>query len=356
MPWDRPTIKQLYERIARDFSGRLLDGGPVLSRSVIAVIAKVWAGACHLMHGMLAWLFLQVFVDTAEGPYLERWARVWNISRKPAAPAAGEVTFSGIDGSVIPARVILQSQGGGPRYVTLTDGEITGGAVTVAVAAVTEGTASNLAAGATLTLIAPIAGIASLAVVGPDGLSGGADEEDDASQRRRLLGHLRQPPRGGSKNDYESWALEVPGVTRAWCYPMGLGLGTVSLAFVCDDAPEGPIPTPEMVRRVQEHIEPLRPATVREWLAFAPEVLPIVISLTVIPDTDAVRQAVRLELAALITREGVPGAVIYLSHIHQAISLAVGVVDYTLSAPVAGIEVPDGYFPVLADIIFEAAP
>ena len=38
MAWDRPTLTSLHERIARDFSGRLLDGATLLRRSVLAVL------------------------------------------------------------------------------------------------------------------------------------------------------------------------------------------------------------------------------------------------------------------------------------------------------------------------------
>ncbi|MDR2051149.1 MAG: baseplate J/gp47 family protein [Deltaproteobacteria bacterium] len=352
MPWDRPTLKQLFERISGDFSGRLLDGGAPLPRSVIAVLSKVWAGACHHMHGMLAWLFQQVFVDTAESVYLERWSRIWGIFRKSASLAAGMVTFSGADGAVIPSGTILLHQATENRYATDSDGEIAAGTVNLAVTALEAGAAGNLPANAPLSLIAPIVGIVSSGAAGADGLTGGADEETDESLRDRFLARLRNPPRGGSKSDYEAWALEVPGVTRAWCYPLGLGIGTVSLAFVTDNAPEGPIPSPEMVARVQAHIDPLRPASVKEWLAFAPESLPIVIRLSVTPDTDAVRAAVRAELADLITREGLPDTVLYRSHIDEAISLAPGEVDHTLFEPAGNIEVPGGYLPVLHEVIF----
>jgi uncharacterized phage protein gp47/JayE len=362
MPWDRPTLNQLYERISQDFSGRLLDGGAVLMRSVIAVISKIWAGACHLMHGMLAWLFLQVFADTAEGPYLERWARIWGIFRLPASHAVGPVNFQGQDGSLIPAGLLMQHQPTGLLYAAQGDAAAINGVISITVRAVMPGAASNQPTGASLTLIAPIAGIMANGIVMPDGITGGVDEEDDDSLRQRLLDRLRKPPRGGAKHDYEAWAREVPGVTRAWCYPMGLGIGTVSLTFVTDNAPTGPIPTTEMVKRVQDHIEPLRPATVKEWSAFAPEELPIVISLSVTPNTEAVRTAVKRELGDFIYREGMPDTdhntevwLIYLSRIRQSISLAPGVLDYTLHDPVANIEVFSGYFPMLQDVIFGGA-
>lgn len=355
MSWERPTLQQLLERISHDFSGRLLDGGAVLSRSVISVIAKVWAGACHLMHGLLDWLYRQVFADTAEGAYLERWARVWGMSRKTASWAAGTVIYTGQPGAVIPADTLLQNQSTGLRYAVLADGRIVYGAVSVDVEALDAGAGGNLAAGASLTLVAPIAGVTSEGTVDADGITGGAEEEDDEALRARFIARLREPPRGGSKSDFVSWALEVPGVTRAWCYPLGMGIGTVSLTFVTDDAADGPIPSAEMVARVQAHIEPLRPAALKEWLAFAPEPLPITVRLTVIPDTVAIRAAVRSELADLIAREGEPGVTLYRSHIDEAISLVPGEVDHILHEPEGNIDVPEGYFPLLDAILFEEA-
>lgn len=351
--WTRPTLKQLHERIGGDFSGRLLDGATPSSRSVIGVLSKVWAGAAHSLHALLEWTFAQVFPDAAEGAYMERWARIWGLYRKDPAAATGVVTVTGIDGAVVPSGTLYLHQASQQRYIVQADATLAAGVATVPLAAETAGTAANLAPGEQLTLIAPIAGVTSAAQVGTDGIVGGVELETDDSLRERLLARLRQPPRGGSKADYEKWALEVPGVTRAWCYPHGEGVGTVSLAFVCDDAVDGPIPSATMVQRVQEHIEPLRPATVREFLAFAPEVLPVEVRLKVSPDTEAVRAAVRAELVDLIAREGEPGAVIPLTHIHEAISISAGEQDHRLLAPLDDVTVPEGYFPSLT-VEFEA--
>ena len=103
MPWNRPTLKQLQQRIATDFSGRLLGGGPLLSRSVLRVMSLVWAGACHLMHGFLAWMFRQVFPDTAEADYLLRWSIIWGVIRKPGTAAAGGASAGGAEGVTFPA-------------------------------------------------------------------------------------------------------------------------------------------------------------------------------------------------------------------------------------------------------------
>lgn len=356
MPWQRPSLTTLYDRIAKDFSGRLLDGGPVATRSVIAVFARVWAGAAHAMHGMLAWMFGQVFVDTAEAEYLERWAADWGMAKKAAAPAAGDITLSGQPGAVIPAATLWTDQGTALLYAQAADATISAeGSATARVVAQEPGAAGNLAAGAGLALVAPLAGVESNALVAEGGLTGGADEESDDALRGRLLERLRRPPRGGSCADYVRWAKEVPGVTRAWCYPLMLGIGTVGVCVVADDAPDGPLPSAELLARVAEHIEPLRPATVKEFEVFAPETLAVDVRLAIAPDSEALRDAVRGELADLFAREGEPGATLYRSHISEAVSLTPYEIDHTLYEPAANIAVPAGVLPRLGEVTFVAS-
>lgn len=355
MPWERPTLKQLYERISQDFSGRLLDGAALPQRSVLAVMAKVWAGAAHTMHGFLEWLYKQVFVDTAEGAHLARWAAAWGLSRKVASKATGRAIFSGTVGARIPQGTICLHKNSGQKFAVQENVEFTSASAVLALVALEAGIACNLPVSAPLSLTSPIAGVQSTGAVHTEGISGGYDEEADACLLTRLLSRLRQPPRGGAKHDYEAWALEVPGVTRAWCYPLGMGIGTVSLTFVTDNAPQesgGAIPTEEMVRRVQEHIEPLRPASVVDFVVFAPDALELAIRLSITQDTPEVREAVRGELFDLISRVGRPDTTILISHIHEAISLAHGEFDHVLYEPKANVEVPAGYFPILKNVIF----
>ena len=192
----------------------------------------------------------------------------------------------------------------------------------------------------------------SVAVVQAGGLVGGVDVESDDALRARVLERLRQPPRGGSMADYVRWAKEVPGVTRAWCYPMHLGIGTVGVCFVCD-AQEDPFPSEEMVQRVQEHIEPLRPATVKEMGVFGPEPLDVTVRLRISPDTEALRAAITAELGDVFARYGAPDSVIYRSMLSEAISLTPGEQDHVLLEPAENIIVPAAYLPRLTQVVFE---
>ncbi|WP_337050269.1 baseplate J/gp47 family protein, partial [Serratia fonticola] len=59
----------------------------------------------------------------------------------------------------------------------------------------------------------------------------GTDDESDKSLLARLLELIRRPPAGGNKYDYHRWAMDVPGVTAAYVYPLRRGLGTVDVVI-----------------------------------------------------------------------------------------------------------------------------
>lgn len=132
---------------------------------------------------------------------------------------------------------------------------------------------------------------------------------------------------------YVAWALEVPGVTRAWVKPEWLGIGTIGLTFVCDDQVGGIIPNPDKVAEVQAYIDARRPVEA-ETIVFGPTpkpMNPVIPGLN--PATDTVKAAVVAELADLLRNEATPGATILVSHISEAISQANGEVDHTLTTP-----------------------
>lgn len=351
MPFQRPTLIELKERVAADLDSRLPGSDARLRRSNTAIIATVHAGAVHGLHGHLEYLSKQILPDTAEEEYLERWASIWGVARKEAAAAAGTVTFTGTNGAVIAAGTPLQ-RSDGAEFTVDVDVVIAAGVAAAAVTAVDAGSACNTAAGSTLTLVSPIAGVNAAVTVTIGGISGGTDIESDDDLRSRLLFAIRQPPHGGADFDYVEWALEVPGVTRAWCYPAYLGAGTVGLAVVCDDQPGGIIPDAAKVQEVQAYIDSLRPVTA-DVTVWAPIAKPLDLVIELAPSTVAVQAAVEAELADLITREAVPNGTIYVSHIREAISLAAGEIDHTLVSPTADFTCVGGEIAVMGAITWQ---
>lgn len=334
MAFQRPTLPELITRIEADYVSRLTGGGTLLRRAVVKVLARVHAGAMHLLYGFADFISRQIMPDTAEAEYLERWAAIWGITRIAATYTTFDAVFTGTNGTEIPIGTEL-ARDDGTLYVTTETGTIASGTATVACTAVLSGSATGLDGGEELSLSSPIAGIDSVATVSGTGINDGDDEEDDDSLLERLLARIRNAPHGGAEADYEAWAKEVAGVTRAWVYPLYLGAGTVGITFVRDDDSGSIIPDVDEVEEVQDYIDSVRPVTA-DVTVFAPTAVPLDFTISGVSGS-AVRAAVEAELEDLIRREAEPGGTLLISHIREAISKAQGETDHVLSSPNADV-------------------
>ena len=352
MAFVRPTLSEIAERVKTDITSRAGVGSP-LRRSFISAISFAIAGAVHLAYGFLSFIARQVFPDTAEAEFLERWASIWGVTRRQASFAEGDVQFTGTNGSVIPLGTILV-RADGLQYRVQADATIAAGIATVNVLAEVAGSGSSLQTDGKLTLVTPIAGVQSEGTVLSSNKVNGADQETDEALRARLLDRIQRPPNGGSENDYKQWALEVPGVTRAWVYPGSDGLGTVGIAFVTDNE-DNIIPTTGKVEEVQEYIDERRPVTA-EAVVFAPSSEELDFEIQLSPNNASVREAVTSELADLIRRESEPGGTLLISRIREAISIAAGESDHVLVSPTANVVTDPGTLKILGEITFTIIP
>lgn len=347
MPFARPTLAELIDRAAADIEAGLPGADARLRRNNLAVLARMHAGALHGVYAYLDWLSQQLMVDTAEVVFLDRYAGIWGVLRRPAAFASGVVTVTGTTGVVVPAGTSLQ-RSDGAQYASTSDATLAAGTAAVPVAAVVAGAAGNADTGTQMAFVQPIAGVNTAGLVASGGITQGSDAEDDAALRARVLARIQQPPMGGAAHDYVAWALEVPGVTRAWCYPLELGVGTVVVRFVRDDD-ANLIPDSGEVATVQAYIDALRPVTAQVTVT-APVAAELDLSIQLTPNTVAVRNAVQAELADLLRREAQPGGTILLSHLREAISVAAGETNNVLVSPTADVTHTANQMPVLGDI------
>lgn len=348
MAFDRPTLPSLVDRIQADLVSRLEGSGAPLRRSMVAVLARVSAGAVHMLYGALDYLSRQLFADVADDAYLVRFASLYGLSKHPATFAAGYVTVTGGAGTEIPEGAILRRSDGVEYWV---DAAVTlsGGAESIHLAAVLAGAAGNADAGVELTFESPIATVDATATVDAGGLVNGADIEGTESLRTRLLERIRFAPQGGAESDYIDWALSVPGVTRVWVYPNQLGAGTVVVYFVRDDDAGSIIPSGGEVTTVQTYIDTVRPVTAAVTVA-APTAKTWNFTLAVVPNTTAVKDAVEAELTDLFRTSGEPGVTLPISAVRTAIGIASGLTDYTLTIPSADLTHSAGELPVLGTI------
>jgi uncharacterized phage protein gp47/JayE len=343
----RPTLSALITRVRADFDSRLPGADSRLPASVLDVLARSFSGAASGLYGYLDWLARQILPDTADDEQLARHAGIWGLTRKAAVGAAGNVAITGIQGTIIPA---------GTAFVRDDNVEYRStGAVTLGVGAtnapveeVAGGAAGDTAAGTILRFVAPIAGVNAGATVQAPGIVGGAVEEDDEALRARLLTRIRTPPTGGSRGDYERWALEVPEVTRAWVFPGWMGTGTVGVTFVLDGRNDI-LPTEDDVDAVEAYLDPRRPVTANV-VVFAPEPFPIDLRLRLNPDTAETRAAVIAELDDFFARDAQPGGTIYISRLREAISIAAGETWHDLELPELDIVAAAGSLPVRGEV------
>lgn len=352
MPFARPTLNDLIERVSTDIASRLPGASTtLLRRSLAGILARAEAGAVHSLYGYLDFIARQALPDTAEDEYLLRWASIWLPNgRKPATFANGinAVQLTGTAGSPVPAGTMLV-RNDGVQFRTLSDVALGSSGALVSVRAETPGSASNTAAGVSISLLQPVTGVRSSALVVAPGIGGGVDQETIEALRARVINRIQKPPQGGSKDDYETWALEVPGVTRAWIYPRQMGPGTVTVIIADDEAATAPVPSPATVAAAQDYIDERRPVTAEVFVA-APSTLTINMSIRLLPNTLATQAAARAELEDLFLREAEPGGKIPISKIREAVSIATGVEDNIVESPSADIQGAVGQIPVLGSI------
>ena len=336
MPWYRPNLSTLINRSAADIDANLTSSSPLLRRSNLSVIGKVLAATAHGLYGLIEFLAKQIIPTTAEGIFLRRHASLWlAVPEKAATYAIGQVVFTGTNGTVVPAGTGL-IRADGIEYQTDADVTIVSGTAIADVTALTYGQIGNALAGVALNMASPIAGINALVLVHTTTISNGTDVEVEESIRSRLANRIQNPPHGGARGDYKTWALEVPGVTRAWEYPGEQGAGTLVLRFMRDDDLT-PIPSPAEVAVVQDYIDERRCVTAKGVYVVAPIAVALDLTIAVTPNTADVQAAVQAELQDLISREAIPGGTLLLSHIREAISISAGENNYVMSVPSADV-------------------
>jgi len=355
MPFERPTLTRLIEQSQTDVASAL--GLYALLRfSPERAFAVAQAGLAAGIYGYLDWISLQSVPFTATDEFLEAWAALVGVTRKAASAATGSASFTGAPGAVLPSGAAVTRAADGVTYATTASATVAGdGTLSVAIAATDPGASGNADPGAAVTLGAAVVGVNAAGTAGA--LTGGADLEEDDSLRARMLTAYANPPQGGASSDYVTWALEVPGVTRAWAAPNGAGAGTVVVYVMLDDvrAAAGGFPlgtdgvataetrgvtaTGDQLA-VADHIYPLRPATALVYVV-APVASPVAFTIGNINDP-ALRPAITAALQDVFRAKATPGGTLYPSDFAAALDAVPGLTRYSMPTPSAPITAATG--------------
>jgi len=362
MPWFTPTLRQTRESV-RDNVTSALSGAVLIGNNVLRVMSDTMAGLCHLTLRYVDWLALQLLPDTAEKEWLDRHGNIWLVNsdattgRKMATLASGTVTFtSDFGGITIPSGTQLS-------FTSLVGYETTETVVTgfgdaptpAPVRALDPGAIGNLDAGSRLDVTTQIPNVSGEAIVVT--MTGGTDEEADVELRIRVLERIRQPPQGGAAHDYVRWAKAVPGVTRAWCTPNEMGIGTIVIRVMFDDlrADNDGFPLLQDLNAVEGYVDTVRPVAVKDFWVLAPlkqRIEAYINDLT--PDTTEVRAAIEVSLKEMLLNYAKPGQTIYAAWKYQAIFNTPQVVSFAMATAVDDVMPSPGHIAVLGDIVYGA--
>ena len=351
MAYDVPTLAELDRQHQAELP--LATASDALRRNLFVPLARALANAQNDLHMHATWVWRQQYPHLCDEDVLELYHTPMRLKagRKAAFSASGWVRLKGVEGKTVDADTVINRNDA--MAFVLPDGAIIGESGTAVVRALclTPGAASNTEAGAVLRLASPVSGVEGTVEVLAPGLSGGADVEDIDALRSRVVSAWANPGEVGKSNDYEAWALEVAGVTRAWAAPKALGAGTVSVYFMRDDDPITAYPDAAECATVQAHFDSTA-LPFGEHYAFAPVKKTQNFTIRLMPNTVAVQKAAEAAIRAYVNSVAAPvkrdafgvtampiaGMTIPRSQIAAVISDATGEWSHEIIVPAADIE------------------
>jgi uncharacterized phage protein gp47/JayE len=334
MTWSRPALDTLVDDALADIDANVTDTDARLAVSILSVLGVVTSGQTDGLYGYIARIAKQIPWVSADGDALHRWASLPHIYPTPARAATGLATVIGTRAGATVAAGAILTRGDGAEYVAQADATLAAGTASLSIAALDPGANGNAAAGVKLTLAESVSGITAI-VVGPDGLVGGAEAEEDSSLLDRFLSYWRSAEEGAGP--YVKLA-RAAGATRAWEYEFGMGLGTITVRFVLDGKPDTIVPTDAEVAIVNAYMQTFRPPGSKGLYVVAPVADPVDVRLAIIPDTAATRAAALAEITDFMRREAEPGMPTIRSRLSEAISAAAGEYKHRLVAPAADVD------------------
>lgn len=158
--------------------------------------------------------------------------------------------------------------------------------------------------------------------------------ESDSELLARLLDYIRRPPAGGNRYDYVKWAMAVPGVASAFCFPEANGPGTVDVVIAADPASGSIVPDADLIEAVRSAIDLVRPVTGWGFRVLATQVLLVDITIQALGDA-----ADRAQTAADVTaymNTLVSGQPLYLVQLAN-IAIINGADDAIVLAPAVNV-------------------
>ncbi|WP_128893605.1 baseplate J/gp47 family protein [Longirhabdus pacifica] len=275
------------------------------------------------------------FADTTYGPYLDLRCSEMGVTRKLETKATGQVTFSGPEGTVIPAGTQVSTATLVDRdsivFTTVAEVKIPSSMqVMAAIEAVVGGAGGNVDIGEITIVIGNLSSV--LNVMNDTKLAGGTDKEEDEQLLSRYLQRVREAGTSGNVGHYLQWAKEVPGISRAIVQPLFDGPGSVKVIVLSNEQKAPPSPT---LANVENYIQQQRPIGAAVTVEGATEIpMDITVELEFIadnqqaPDLTSIKQELTEKFTAYFAELAFNDPIIRRSQIGNMILDIAVVKDY----------------------------
>ncbi|MCL2093827.1 MAG: baseplate J/gp47 family protein [Treponema sp.] len=257
------TIEEIRDLIINAVKSKFNVVFRLISKSFLFTIATVMAGVFVTCYKQIAWVFLQLFPEsaywktvTALGIPIRPLVK-WGVLIGVGEPRQGtqwrgiiNVTTSG-SGTLV-AGAQLKSDTTGSLYITEESVATDSPVISVPALCVDTGRTGNLEKGDIISFVSPLGNVQKDATVGAVSAYG-QDSETESEYRARVVRRFRSPPQGGSLSDYQIWSCDVPGVLNAYPYSDPDSAAGV-LVFVAGAPAQFPhrIPTSDLLKQVGE--------------------------------------------------------------------------------------------------------
>lgn len=229
MAFENKTVEYVDNLIVNGLEQELNVKFRLLPKSFIRVLSKVLAGVYVSLYKLAAWIFLQLFVDTACFDTVEvlgrrirplvLWGELVGVGEPGEATQwTGEAVFSVVAvGTYLEEGTALRSSVTGKIYLTTETRLLANNSEIIPVKCAEAGTAGNLTVQDELQTVSPLYNVERKAIVQTVGTEA-RDAEGEGSYRNRVRNRWRVQPQGGSLSDYRKWSSEVAGVYETYIY------------------------------------------------------------------------------------------------------------------------------------------
>ena len=337
MAYTSPSLESILGNILRDIRN-LQAEADIGTDSDHYIRSAAVAAAIEGLYQKLAWVYRQIFPDTADEEEVVHAAAIRGVQRKNPVAATGTGALKGAKGVQLLQGATLKHVITGELFAAKSSATLgTDGKATVVVEALTVGSALNDLTGDLIITSPPLGMDAAAEFVGTT--TGGEDREKVESLLARLLEIIQKPPAGGADYDYERWAKDVDGVTDALVLPKRRGGGTVDVVITAS----GGLPSAEVIANCLEHILSKCSVIADIWV-YVPTIRVVDSTASVelasgYKLADVQRAAQKAYAALLATLK--PRELLKRSQIEAMISNLAGVTDRAVMTPAGNVQASD---------------